>query len=150
MVKFRSVIIVVLALAAVLWLNLGSVAEAKPKSPQTYTGEQIAQIQDYVSQINATRERFPELAKLIQERDWTYVRNFIHGPLGDLRATMSNLSRSLLPEAQPVARKAAKVVFDNLVAIDQAATKGSYDVAIRNYAETLRDLDTFLKLIPNA
>lgn len=151
MSKFRSVLSVILALAAVVLINLGNVAEAKPKAqPQTYTREQLETIQGYATDLSAVRDRLPELAQLIQKQDWIYVRNFIHGPLGEIRATMLNLSRNLLPDAQPTARKAAKAVFDNLVAIDQAALKGDYKQAIRNYAETLRDLDTFLQLAPQS
>lgn len=151
MAKYRSVLSVLLAFALVLLLNLGAVAEAKTKAkPATYTPEQLELIQGYADELAAARDRLPELATLIQSQDWTFTRNFIHGPYGELRTTMLNLARNLLPSAQEPARKAAKAVFDNLVAIDQAAQDQNYKVAIRNYAETLRDFEAFLQLIPKA
>lgn len=151
MSKYRSVVSVILALVAVVFVNFGNAAEAKPKAqPLTYTSEQLETIQGYVNDLSKVRDRLPELAQLIQKQDWIYVRNFIHGPLGEIRATLLKLSRNLLPDAQAPARKAAKAVFDNLVAIDQAAVKGDYKLAIRNYAETIRDLDSFLQLVPQA
>jgi len=149
MVKLRSIVVAVLALAFIVLLNFGSVAEAKPK-PQTYTGEQIEQIQSYTSELSALRDRLPELAALIQKQDWIFTRNFIHGPLGELRTKMLNVSRYVLPDAQPRIRAAAKLVFDNLVAIDEAAEVSNYKAAIRNYAETVRDFDAFLQLLPKA
>jgi len=149
MVKLRSIIVVVLALVLVVVLNLGSVAEAKPR-PKAYTAEQIEQIQAYVSDLSAVRDRLPELATLIQKQNWIFVRNFIHGPLGEVRTKMLNLSRNLLPDAQPQSRAAAKLVFNHLVAIDEAAAKGDYKAAIRNYAQTIRDFDGFLQLVPQA
>ena len=149
MAKYRSIFSILLAFVLVLVLNLGTVAEAKTRAkPATYTPEQLEQIQSYAGELAAARDRLPELADLIQKQDWTYIRNFIHGPYGELRTTMLNVARNLLPTAQAPARQAAKAVFDNLVAIDQAAQDQNYKVAIRNYGETLRDFDAFLKLLP--
>jgi ABC-type Zn uptake system ZnuABC Zn-binding protein ZnuA len=61
---------------------------------------------------------------------------------------MSLLSQKLLPTDQKQARTIAKAVADNLVAIDQASKDENYKAAIRNYAETIRDLDAFLQLVP--
>lgn len=151
MINYRSFLSVILALVAVVVFNLGNVAEAKPKpKPATYTSEQLEQIQVYTSELSEIRSRLPELADLIQKQDWTFVRNFIHGPLGELRFKMLYLSRNLLPADQEKARQLAKVVADNLVAIDLAAGKADYKLAVRNYGETVRDLDAFLQLIPKA
>ena len=151
MAKYRSALSILLAFTLVLLLNLGAVAEAKTKTkPATYTPEQLELIQGYADELAAARDRLPELADLIQKQNWTFTRNFIHGPYGELRTTMLNAARNLLPDAQAPARKAAKVVFDNLVAIDQAAQDQNYKLAIRNYGETLRDFDAFLQLLPKS
>lgn len=149
MIKYRSILSVLLALVMVLLMGFGNVAQAKraPKPP-TYTSEQIAQIQAYATELSNLRSRLSELSTLIQKQDWVFVRNFIRGPLGEIRVKMLYATQNLLPADQPAARKAAKAVFDNLIAIDQAAQDGDYKVAIRNYAETVRDLDGFLQLLP--
>mgnify|MGYP002784451559 CR=1 FL=1 len=151
MVKFRSFFAVLLALVMVLMLNVGSVEAAKKvKKPQTYTSEQIETIRDYATDLKAMRDRLPELAPLITKKDWTYTRNFIHGPLGELRVQMLNLSRYLLPDAQPSAQKLAKDVFDDLVALDLAAQNSNYQLALKQYSATLKDFDAFYGLIPPA
>ncbi|UBF24231.1 photosystem II protein PsbQ [Kovacikia minuta CCNUW1] len=147
--KFRAIFAVVLAFALVVLVSLGSVAEAKrPTQPLTYTSEQIAQLQTYASDLSAIRDRLPELADLIQKQDWVFVGNFIHGPLGEIRTKMNFLAQNLLPADQKQARSIAKLVASNLIAIDQAAKDKNYKAAIRNYAETIRDLDDLLQLVP--
>ncbi len=149
MVKYQSIFTAVLAVVMVVLLNLGNVAEAKRAAkPLSYTSEQIAQVQEYAAELSALRDRMPELADLIQKQDWVFVRNFIHGPLGELRAKMLYAAQNLLGDDQKQARTVAKAVFDNLVAIDQAAQNRDYKLAIRNYAETIRDFDNFLNLLP--
>jgi photosystem II protein PsbQ len=151
MVKLKAVISFVLVVVAVVVLTVGSVAEAKPpKKPATYTSEQIEQIQAYASDIEALRDRLPELASLIQDQNWVFVRNFIHGPLGEIRIKMVTFARNLLPDAQKQANQLAKEVFENLVAIDQAAARKDYKAAIRNYSETVRDIEAFLQLAPQS
>lgn len=150
MINVRSIFSIALALVLTLVLNLGNAAEAKKLAPKppTYTSEQIAAIQEYTADISAVKDRLPELAKLIQEQDWTYVKNFIRGPMGEIRTKMLGAARNLPPEAQKQARAAAKLVADNLIAIDMAADNRDYKLAIRNYGETVRDIDAFLQLLP--
>jgi photosystem II protein PsbQ len=149
MAKYRSLLASVLAIAAVFLIGLSSPAWAKGKAKTpTYTPEQIAEIQTYASDVSAMRDRMTELQALIQKEDWTFVRNFIHGPLGELRVKMSAVVRDLLPDAQKPARTVVKEVFDNLVAIDRAAENADYKLAVRNYGEAIRNFDEFFQLIP--
>jgi photosystem II protein PsbQ len=151
MVNFRSVIACILALVTAFLLNVGHAEAAKKvKQPPTYTAAQLEQIQVYATDIQAMRDRLPELATLITTRDWTFTRNFIRGPLGELRFQMVNLSRTLLPDAQKGAQTLSKAVFDDLIAIDLAAQDKNYQKAIRGYAETIKDFDAFLALVPEA
>lgn len=151
MVNYRSVVACILALVTVFLLNTGHAEAAKKvKKPPTYTAEQLEQIQVYATDLQTMRDRLPELATLITQRDWTFTRNFIRGPLGELRFQMANLSRSLLPDAQKSAQTLAKAVSNDLVAIDLAAQDKNYQAAIRKYASAIQDFDAFLALVPEA
>jgi photosystem II protein PsbQ len=151
MLNYRSVVACILALVTAFLLNVGHAEAAKKvKQPPTYTAEQLEQIQAYAAELQTMRDRLPELAPLITRKDWTFTRNFIHGPLGELRIQMQNLSRTLLPDAQKSAQTLAKTVFDDLIAIDQAAQDNNYQVAIRKYASMTKDFDAFLALVPEA
>jgi photosystem II protein PsbQ len=116
--------------------------------PPTYTPDKIAQIQKYASTVTALRETMPNLATSIQNRDWTEVGSFIHGPFGELRQKMSYITRELLPQEQKAAKEAAQDLFTRLENIDLATEKGNYQKAVDNYRLAIKDFDTFLQLIP--
>lgn len=150
MVKIRSIVSAALALLMVLVMGVGQVEAAKVKKPLTYVPEQIEQIQGYATELQAMRDRLPELGLLIQQRDWTFARNLIHGPLGELRIKMQNVSRNLLLDAQPAARTLAKNVFNDLTALDLAAQNSNAGAAQREYSAVVKDFDAFLALVPEA
>lgn len=147
MARYRSLLSLILVIVATFLVSCGSPKVAT--APQTYTVAQIQQIQRYVPEIVALRDRTSrELQRSIQRRDWINVSNFIHGPLGELRLEMINVSRKLLPKDQERASQLTRDFFDNLVKIDQAAKDGQSERVTLNYRQALADLDNFLQLIP--
>jgi photosystem II protein PsbQ len=144
---FRPLISILLVFISVLVVSCGDGSQAKAP---TYSAAQLAQIQATSKNVSALSDRLPELATLIQERDWNNVKSFIHGPLGDIRTRMSGLSRELLPGTKEQALAISKEIFVHLNKIDEAAANNDYKVAIRNYGEALKDLASFEKLIPQA
>jgi photosystem II protein PsbQ len=146
----RRVLAVFLVFVVVFTLTLGNAeaAKTKTKKPPTYTADQIALIQTYAADLAAMRDRMGELDELIKAKDWIYARNFIHGPYGELRTTMLNVARNLLPNDQPEAKQLAKSVFDDLVAIDLAGQQRDAAAATKGFNKAVRDFDAFLALIP--
>lgn len=147
MVTYRSVIAFVLMLLTTMLVSCSNVTEAKPLS---YTPAQVEEIQTYAGDLLELRDRLPELADLVQKENWTFVRNFIHGPLGELRTKMIYLSRNLIPNDQEKAAALAKETFQSLVALDAAAEKADYKVAVRNLSKTVAGLNDFLELVPKS
>lgn len=142
---------VVIAFVAVIWLGWASPAAAKMKAKaSTYTAAQIAELQGYAGEVAAMRDRMVELQALIQAEDWTFTRNFIHGPLGELRVKMSTVARGLLPDAQKPARQLVKQVSEGLNDVDAAAKLKNYRAAIRSYGLIMSGLADFFKLVPQA
>lgn len=147
MARYRSLLSLILVIVATFLVSCGSPTVAT--APQTYTVAQIEQIQRYVPEIVALRDRTSrELQRSIQRRDWINVSNFIHGPLAELRLEMINVSRKLLPKDQERASQLTRDFFDNLVKIDQAAKDAQSERVTLNYRQALADLDNFLQLIP--
>jgi photosystem II protein PsbQ len=142
---FRPFLSLLLAFVAVFIVSCSDGSQVKAP---TYSPTQLAQIQTASTNIQALRDRFPELATLIQSRNWNDVKSFIHGPLGEIRSRMSGLSRSLLPGSKEQALAASKEMFIHLNKIDEAADANDYQLAIRNYAEALKDYDTFTSFLP--
>lgn len=148
MARHRSIFSLILVIVATFLISCGGPSVAKV--PQTYTTAQVEQIQQYVPDMIALRDRMSEIPTLIQRRDWIDVNNFIHGPLGELRLKMTYVSRNLLPKDQETARQATRDFFDHLVKIEQAAQNSDTEQAKLNYREALADIDEFLQLVPKS
>ena len=142
--KFRAILSLVLVAVAVVLVSCGSPTKITP----TYTTEKISQLQTIVAPIQASRERMPELAKLIQAKNWVDTDTFIHGPLGELRQSMSYLSRNLLPDDQKQANELTKELFGHFEKLDAAAKEQDYSLASKQFVEAIKDFDGFLDLIP--
>ena len=134
---FRPLLSTLLVLISVFIVSCGDGTQAKPP---TYSAAQLAQIQSTSKNVRAISDRLPELATLIENRDWNNVKSFIHGPLGDIRTRMSGLSRELLPGTKEQALAIGKDIFAHLNKIDEAANNNDYKIAIRNYGEAIKDL----------
>jgi photosystem II protein PsbQ len=142
---FRPLISLLLTFIAVFIVSCGDASQAQAP---TYSPAQLTQIAAANKGLAALRDRFPELATFIQNRDWNNVKSFIHGPLGDIRTRMAGLSRELLPGSKEKALAVSKEIFVHLNKIDEAATANDYKLAIRNYGEAIKDFDTFASLLP--
>ena len=118
--------------------------------PTTYSPEKIAQLQVYVTPLESACEKMETLRTLISEQNWVDIRTYIHGPLGQIRQDMLNLSRSLLPKDQAQATALARDVFSHLERLDVAAKERSLTQVGAQYREALEDFDAFLNLIPKA
>lgn len=146
MVRSRSILSLILAIVAVFLVSCGG--PTATKLPQTYTPVQIEQIQEYLPDLVSLRNRMSEVPILIQRRDWIGVRNFIHGPLGELRLKMTYITRNLLPLQQKAARDVTRQLFDDLVKVEQAIEENNTQGAVRSYQATLADINKFLELVP--
>jgi photosystem II protein PsbQ len=144
---FRPLISILLVFISVLVVSCSDASQVKAP---TYSAAQLAQIQVANKNITALSDRLPELATMIQKRDWNNVKSFIHGPLGEIRTRMSGLSRELLPGSKEQALAVSKEIFVHLNQIDAAAGNNDYANAMRNYGEAIKDFTSFAKLIPQA
>ncbi|MFM2432256.1 MAG: hypothetical protein RLZZ511_3470 [Cyanobacteriota bacterium] len=151
MSKYRSIVSLAMAFVMTLFIAFASPAEAKTKSggkAPSYTAAQIESIQAYVTDINVKRERFAELGNLIEQEDWVFVRNFIHGPLGELRFKMLGIARELSPNAANEAREQTRDVFNQLNLIDKAAADKDFRAAKKAFNAMNAGIDQFLKALP--
>lgn len=148
MVLYRSILSFILVIVATFLVSCGSPTTASV--PQTYTADQVEQIQQSVPDILKLRDRLPEIPRAIQQRNWIDVSDFIHGPMAELRLKMNYLSRNFLPKDREGAQKATRAFFDDLVKIYQAAEQGDVKKATQNYQEALSDIDAFLQFVPQA
>ena len=148
MPSLRSILSLILVLAATLLVSCSSPQASK--IPTTYSAEKIEQLQVFAEPIAAAREEILELQDLLAAQNWVDTRTLIHGPLGQLRRDMLNLSGSLLPKDQKQATGLAREVFGHLEALDAAAKERNSAQAETQFRQALLDFDAFLDLIPRA
>ncbi|MBD2495375.1 photosystem II protein PsbQ [Nostoc sp. FACHB-280] len=146
MARQRSIFSIILVLLATFLISCGGPGVAV--APPTYTADQIAQIQEYVPEVQTVRDRAAELKNLIDKNEWIKVGNFIHGPMAEARLTMTYITPHLLPKDQTTARQITKDLLNHLVKVDQAASNGNSLVALSNYKAAFTDVDKFLQLLP--
>lgn len=148
--KIRSIVALALTFVMVLCVTFVNPADAKPKKtkPLTYSTEQIAEIQSYAAQVQTMRDRFGELQGLIEKEDFIFTRNFIHGPLGDLRNRMAFIAQDLYPEPREQAKAATKDLANALSAIDKASIDKDYKAAAKAYTNLNKAMDTFFSVLP--
>ena len=101
--------------------------------PATISPEDMAVIRRQVEGFTAARERLPELAKLVDERDWTFTRNLIHGPMQEVGREMLYINQRLLPQDRAEANKLAKSLKDAMADLDEAARLQDSDKLQRFY-----------------
>lgn len=145
MARYRSVLSFFLAAIALFIVSCSGPTEV---AAPTYTDTDIAQIENYVADMDRLRERLTELPEMVTSARWSDVDSLIHGPLGELRFTMSNISRKLDKRVQTDARRISREVFDHLVAIDDAVKAQNRQQALLNYNGALEDIERFVQLTP--
>jgi photosystem II protein PsbQ len=145
MTRYRSLLAVILAAVMTFLVSCSSPSATQPP---TYTPEKIARIEQVAAPLAELRDRMATLERKIVQRNWTDVGTYIHGPLGELRRTMSLVTRELLPQEQKAATATAKDLFSRLETIDLATSDNDYQKAIENYRLAVKDFDAFLRLLP--
>ncbi|AFZ36992.1 photosystem II protein PsbQ [Stanieria cyanosphaera PCC 7437] len=144
---FRSILPLILVLVTTFLVSCGSPTVS---APPTYTPAKLQQIKTYRIPVDVAQQRMAELGQYIQAKDWVDTESFIHGPLGLIRRDMTYLANSLLPEDKEKATELAKEVFDGLEELDAAAKEKSYTSAIQKYGQVVRNLNSYLELLPKS
>jgi photosystem II protein PsbQ len=145
--RFKAIVAVVLALFASFWVQTASYA-AKAKPPK-YTAAQIEQVQRYAASAAELQNRLDELQTLIDQENWTFVRNLLRGPYGELRTITGRVVRNLQGPDRKAAQQAEDRLFKDLVSLDAAALEQNYEQAVKSYSAVVKDWDAFLSLVPN-
>ena len=116
--------------------------------PATISPEDMAVIRRQVEGFTAARERLPELAKLVDERDWTFTRNLIHGPMQEVGREMLYINQRLLPQDRAEANKLAKSLKDAMADLDEAARLQDSAKLQKAYDDLEADFANYTAVIP--
>ena len=134
-------------LCACLCLSLVACGDAAKSAP-TITPDEMAVIRRNASEFKAAQERLPELAKLVNARDWTFTRNLIHGPMQEVGRDMLYINQRLLPGDRAEANKLATSLKEGLAALDEAARLQDGVRLQKAYVEVATGFANYARVIP--
>ncbi|NBQ36293.1 MAG: photosystem II protein PsbQ [Synechococcus sp.] len=138
------------AVALVLLLCVGfiSPAEAKGKAAKTISPEDMAMIRRQAEEFMEAKDRLPELATLVNERDWVFTRNLIRGPMQPLGREMLYINQRLLPEDRKEADKRAAELKTALAELDEAARLQDGSRLTKEYSRVASGFGAYAEMIP--
>jgi photosystem II protein PsbQ len=136
-----------LALAVVLSFGLAACGGGNAKAP-SLSIDDIAVIERQAEGFLAARDRLPELATLVNQRDWTFTRNLIHGPMQEVGREMLYINQRLLPSERPEANKRADALKDALAELDEAARLQDGDKLSKAYIKVASGFGLYAQILP--
>ena len=136
-----------LALALVLSVGLTACNGAQAKAP-SLSADDIDVIERQAEGFLAARDRLPELATLVNERDWTFTRNLIHGPMQEVGREMLYINQRLLPSERAEATKRATNLKEALAELDEAARLQDANKLSKAYIKVASGFGLYAQVLP--
>lgn len=136
-----------LALAVVLSFGLTACGGAKAKAP-TLSTDDITVIERQAEGFLAARDRLPELATLVNERNWVFTRNLIHGPMQEVGREMLYINQRLLPAERPQAVELSNQLKAALAQLDEAARLQDANQLQKGYIAVASGFGKYAQILP--
>lgn len=140
--------LVMLALAAVLTLTLAACDGSRSRTAATISPEDLAAITRQAEGFLAARDRLPELATLVNKRDWTFTRNLIHGPMQEVGREMLYINKLLLPADRAEANARASKLKTAMAQLDEAARLQDAENLRRAYIKVASGFGLYAQGLP--
>ncbi len=137
-----------LAVALVLSVSLVSCSGDQTRKAPTISPEDMTLIARQTEGFLAAKERLPELADLVNERNWVFTRNLIHGPMQDLGRQMLYINQRLLPADRAEAAKRATKLKASLAKLDEAARLQDGENLRKDYIKVATGFSSYAEVIP--
>ena len=135
------------ALALVISFGLTACGGDKAKAP-TLSTDDITVIERQAKGFLAARDRLPELATLVNERNWVFTRNLIHGPMQEVGREMLYINQRLLPGDRAEANTLATALKEGLADLDEAARLQDGARLQKAYVEVATGFANYARVIP--
>jgi photosystem II protein PsbQ len=138
------------AIALVLSIGLMACDGSNAKAAATISPEDMATISRQAQGFLAAKERLPELASLVNEKNWVFTRNLIHGPMQEVSREMSYINQRLLPTDRAEAIKRANALKEALAELDESARLQDGNNLSKNYIRVASGFGAYAEVIPSA
>ncbi len=139
--------LLMLVLAVVLSVSLAA-CDGPSKAAATISPDNLAAIERQAEGFLAARDRLPELATLVNERNWVFTRNLIHGPMQEVSREMLYINRLLLPADQPEAEARANKLKTALAQLDEAARLQDGEALRKAYIKVASGFGLYAQVLP--
>jgi len=139
--------LLMLALGAVLCFGLTACSGAQAKPP-SLSADDIAVIERQAEGFLEARNRLPELAGLVNDQNWVFTRNLIHGPMQEVGRQMLYINQRLLPADKPEATKLASQLKTALADLDEAARLQDGEKLRKGYIAVASGFGKYAQILP--
>ena len=137
-----------LLLAVVLSVSVAACSGSRASAPTTLSPEAISAITRQAEGFLAARDRLPDLAELVNTRNWVFARNLIHGPMQEVSREMLYINKLLLPSERAEATQRAKELKASLAELDEAARLQDGDALRKAYIKVASGFGLYAQLLP--
>ena len=137
-----------LGLALALCLGLAACDGSQGKKPPSISPEDMALIERQAEGFLAARNRLPGLAALVNDRNWVFTANLIHGPMQEVGREMSYINQRLLPADRPEAEKRAVALKTAFAQLDEAAKLQDGDKLRKAYIKVASGFGLYAQVLP--
>jgi len=135
------------AVALLLSVSLVACSGGQAKAP-SLSADDLAVITTQAKGFLAARDRLPELAGLVNGRDWTFTRNLIHGPMQEMGRQMLYINKHLLPADRAEANARATKLKASLAQLDEAARLQDGENLRKAYIKVASGIGRYAQILP--
>jgi photosystem II protein PsbQ len=138
-----------LMLALVLSVSVVACSGNRASTPATLSPEAISAITRQAEGFLAARDRLPELSTLVNNRNWVFTRNLIHGPMQEVGREMLYINKLLLPADRPLAEQRTTSLKTALADLDEAARLQDGEALRRAYIKVASGFGLYVQVLPD-
>jgi photosystem II protein PsbQ len=138
-----------LGVATLLCFGLAACDGDQSRKAPTISDADMALIERQAEGFLAARNRLPELAELVNERNWVFTANLIHGPMQEVGREMSYINQRLLPADRPEANKLAQNLKTAMAQLDEATKLQDADKLRKAYIQVASGFGLYAQVLPD-
>ena len=138
-----------LGVATLLCFGLAACDGDQSRKTPTISDGDMALIERQAEGFLAARNRLPELAELVNERNWVFTANLIHGPMQEVGREMSYINQRLLPADRPEANKLAQNLKTAMAQLDEATKLQDADKLRKAYIQVASGFGLYAQVLPD-
>ena len=137
-----------LTLVLMLTVSLAACGGNQARKPPTISPENIGIITRQAEGFLASRDKLPELADLVNRKDWIFTRNLIHGPMQEVGRQMLYINKLLLPADRAEAEERARQLKASLADLDEAARLQDGENLRKAYIKVASNFGRYAQILP--